>query len=361
MSYVGYIITDYAGGSPRNDSLLFTNLRPEYAISSGTISYKLNTAAQASFTLPATNIMRNDITPLQTAIRIEEDGETVFVGAVIEKSVNYRGDITFTAEDYISLLNRVIDKPPKAAKTATQAIQYICDEYTAAGAPLLTVWPLRLDTVTVTGSVSLNPDEKYISLFDALKAVMELGGYITLDYHNNAVYMSHTPDIGVISTTQQIKQGQNIIDISSQIKPDSLISRVYPIGKDGLTIASVNDGKAYLVNTEVENVYGCIAKQVDFSDIETAAALKTAGQTYLNSYAALKSSIQISAVDLSTLDITIDSFTIGDYIRVVAPRQGVDTRLNISELTKDLVKPSNSKLSLGAESARLTTIIGGIK
>ena len=124
---------------------------------------------------------------------------------------------------------------------------------------------------------------------------------LRLRYESGKAYLDYLISDSNISA-QTITFGKNLIDISSQIDTSTLVSRVYPIGEQGLTIASVNNGKNYLINETVEATYGRIDKTVNVNS-DNAATVKSYGQAYLTRYAALKNTITLTAIDLSIIDI----------------------------------------------------------
>lgn len=352
--YVGYIVNDTATNmSPDYDEVLFTNLRaPDYAITSGTISFKENNSAQFQATLPLSNVNIDKITPAKTTVRITEDGTTIFVGVISSCEKDNKGNAQIVAEDFLSALNRIMMRPTTAARTVSQVLDYIVANYSGQGAPLFNTWTLIKGDVNVTGSFVMNPEDEFLTLFDVLKnLVADKGGYIRLRYKGAAVYLDYKK-LRDHRAEQAIKFGENLIDISGQINSDTIVTRVYPIGKDGLTIHNI-EGRDYLINEVAEAAYGRNDKRIDV-DTENASTLKQYGQAYLTRYAAMKSTITLTALDLSTLDANIESFKEGDLVHVISPPQGIDADMPVSEIVIDLVRPANSRLTLGDESSTLT-------
>ena len=145
---------------------------------------------------------------------------------------------------------------------------------------------------------------------------------------------------------------KNLLDLTDKIDGADLITRVYPIGNDGLTIAGVNDGATYLANATSEALYGRIDGTLRV-DTDDAAALKAAAATYLAQNCGLSRGIQVSAADLSGTDITLEPYHIGDSVRVVSPPHGIDTIMTVSKLDTSLVGGKDS-LTLGWGSKTLT-------
>ena len=98
-------------------------------------------------------------------------------------------------------------------------------------------------------------------------------------------------------------------------------------------------------------------------DAETAAELMSEATATLNALAVLNQTITLTAIDLSMLDSTVDSIEIGDNVHAVSAPHGLDTTLECSGKTIDLVNPANSTITLGKTLKSLSKIIamGGIK
>ena len=77
------------------------------------------------------------------------------------------------------------------------------------------------------------------------------GGYIWASYVGGDVRINYTSTIGR-RNNQQIAFGSNLVNIEDQLEVGTLVTRVWPLGKEGLTIASVNNNIIYLQNEEVE-------------------------------------------------------------------------------------------------------------
>lgn len=79
-------------------------------------------------------------------------------------------------------------------------------------------------------------------------------------------------------------------------KSNELYTRIYPRGKNNITISSANNGVEYLENFSFTNRIVC--KMVSFSDIETAAELKAEAQKRLDTSSQPERSWKLSVVDL---------------------------------------------------------------
>lgn len=336
-------------------NVLFANTRPkEYGIISGTIDNQSNSAAQFNFTLPPTNIAKDLIIPAASTISVEQDGIEIFRGVLTERTIDNDGNYVCVAQDMISCLNNVLKEPfTITSKDIGVYITALIGNYNDA---VTKYKKLVVGNIAVTGTFSVVHNKEYLSIFDLVKELIEAkGGCIRLRYTDGDVYIDYLAD-DTSKSEQEIVFGKNLIDISSQIDTATLISRVYPIGTDGLTISSVNNSKAYLINSDVEEMYGRIEKTISVNSSD-AATVKSYGQAYLTRYAALSNTITLTAIDLSILNKSLNSFAVGDSVHIVSPPHGIDAYMPVTQIAIDVLSPGNSRITLGTKSKTLTDIV----
>jgi hypothetical protein len=77
-------------------------------------------------------------------------------------------------------------------------------------------------------------------------------------------------------------------------------------------------------------------------------------QQYLEQNRYMVTSLELSALDLSYMDKSLDSYQVGDMIRVQSKPHGVDEDFLLTDRTEDLLNPANSKITLGKDKSTLT-------
>lgn len=345
--FVGYV----------DNQLLFATSQPKgKEIVSGTLTDEINVVSALEFTLPPSNDMAGQITPHASIIRLESDGEEIFRGAASSVSKNFREDTVVSCDGMIALMVDVIKEPFTASS-------YGIEGYVAAIVKNYNDGVTADRTIKVgqvagfegqTFSVSHSTECK--NIFELLKELRsEKGGYIWASYIGGDVCINYTSTIGR-RNSQQIAFGSNLVNIEGQLEVGTLVTRVWPLGKEGLTIASVNDGKAYLQNTDVELRYGRVDKTIQV-DSDDPSVVKSHGQAYLTRYAVMNNTIALTAIDLHNLDKTISSFEVGDAVRVLSPPHGIDAEMVVNSISTDLIKLSNSRITLGAKKGSITSVI----
>lgn len=347
-TYTGYI----------DGTLLFGGVgNQQYNLLSGQISTELNAADQFNFTLPSDNPMLGSIAPRKSIVDVYNNGNLIFRGTVDGVTKNFDGSRAYTAVGMLALLKDALITPMQNVTVSTALTAILTKHNSVVGND---VCKITLGTVEPTGTVTIGDADKdwMLNAGDALSALLAAkGGYIRLRYTPNAVYLDYL-NTHTRNDSQRIDLS-NLIDISEQINTDSIVSRVYARGKDGITISSVNGGSDYLVNEAVERKYGCVERTYISDEIETPAALKSAAQAYLTRYAAEKNVISLTAVDLSLIDRAVAAFEVGQIVRVVSVPHGIDAEMVIHAVLSDLVQPSNSRVTLGGAQSTLTRAMSG--
>ena len=146
--------------------------------------------------------------------------------------------------------------------------------------------------------------------------------------------------------------------MTKYIKSDELITAIIPLGAacktetetettSQLTIASVNQGKDYLEDEEAVKDFGKIYGVVEFSEVEDPTELKQLAVAYLKQKCNLSFTIELSALDLHHLNMELESFQIGDWIRCISKPHGLDDLFLLSKLSISLNDPGSSAISLG--------------
>lgn len=215
-------------------------------------------------------------------------------------------------------------------------------------------------TVTAVSPVLLENDEAE-QISDVVDHLVEqLGGHI--------VFSTNSAGNRVINwyaeinqpNTQTIKFGENLVDFTRSGTDEDPVNTVIPYGAadeqtgERIDIKSVNGGIDYISDTNAVALRGVIARAIYYDDITTPTALLTEARKYLSSSKLAGVSIELSAVDLSTLDVDIRSLRAGDTVRVISAPHGVDDSFQILERGYDLLHPSADTVVLGKQLYTLT-------
>lgn len=338
--YAGYV----------DGRLLFAAGMPRYEIVDGTISEAVGSASSATIKLPPSNVMRDVPVKRASVISIRKDGAEVFRGSVVDTTTDLRGMRTYSIDSAMMWLADIC-KPPHTIN-AMAVSTYLGALVTQYNAGCLAGKQIKLGVVGASlPSITLAASE-YKSMLDLAKEAASIsGGELRIRYADGSVYLDCLASYDH-RCAQTVELRKNLLGLTDEIDGADLITRVYPVGKDGLTIEDVNGGQVYLVNAAAEGIYGRIDGTLR-ADTDDASALKATAASYLAQHSGLSRGIQVTAADLSAQDIMIESFAIGDSVRVVSPPHGIDTIMQVSKLDTSLVG-SKSSMTIGWGKKSLT-------
>ena len=113
---------------------------------------------------------------------------------------------------------------------------------------------------------------------------------------------------------------------------------LFPIGKDGLTIGTINNGKNYIENFSYSNKY--IAKIWINEDYDVAEKLKAAAESYLQSIAVPRASYKLK---LSSLDREVE---VGDEIILVDKIKRIKQKQRVVRLVRCPQSPEESVVEI---------------
>lgn len=225
---------------------------------------------------------------------------------------------------------------------------------------------IKLGVVTVTSP----SDNVYKSIDDAKttyetiqeKLIDKYGGEIRLRHETDGLYLDYMPEISTKSG-QDIRLTSNLVSLKRAIDPSAMYSIIKPLGvraestdstetnseisQPRLTIEAVNNGSPFLYSQKLIDKIGRVIHVETWDDVKTAAALKSKGQSKLDNQREVKEQFQITAVDLSLINQSVDSFDCGNYHRVINPLQNINQDLRIVGQSIDICSPLSSTLSIG--------------
>lgn len=208
-----------------------------------------------------------------------------------------------------------------------------------------------------------NYEDTLFCLMD--KVIDRLGGIIQIRHENDRRYLDILSSYPRVCK-QQIHFKENLMDYVCNSDSTELATVVIPLGatledrqiealEERVSISSVNNKKDYLEAPEAIAKYGRICKVITFEDIHTPSLLKAKGQEWLehNQYEDLQ--LEISAVDLSMLDVNVDGFRLLDRIRVQSDYHEMSEVFPLTSMTILLLQPDQNLYHLGGKPVSFTS------
>jgi phage minor structural protein len=138
---------------------------------------------------------------------------------------------------------------------------------------------------------------------------------------------------------------KNMKSIKRVIDTQSLITRLYAYGKDGMTFASINDGKEYVEDTSYTNEIR--VSTLDCSSFTNPYQMLEYTEMRLADYAAPRISYVLNAMDLSVLTgYEHEAWKLGDIVTVKDDELNLSIKTRIVRREYNLREPWNTVLEL---------------
>lgn len=320
----------------------------------------LEKAGTASIIMPPDHPAYGSFVSYRTEVTIYRDNVLLFRGRALYPSDDFLRRRTITCEGERCFLRDGVMRPYTYQGSPDAVFTSVVELYNAQ---VEAFKQFKVGTVTVTDPndyirMESESAEAFSDTID--KLVDRCGGYIvfTTDEDGRRC-INWLADVG-FANNQVVEFGENLLDFSRTGENTDLATVIVPYGaKDEtsgvrVTIESVNDGQDFIQDTEAVALRGVVAKAVYWDDITVPANLLTKARQYLNESKQAITSLELTAVDLSTLDKSIDSFRVGDIIRVRSKPHGVDDDYRLTERKMDLLNPAGDRITLGKSVASLT-------
>ena len=322
---------------------------------------KKNEPGELSFTIPKEHPNYGVLEKLKSRIKIYRDDTLIWLGRAIEDDRDLYENRKVVAEGALSFLLDSVLRPFDFDGTATELFAWIL---AAHNAQVNASQRLALGNCDISGSVGVTTKD-YLSSWQALKTCLidSFGGYLIVRYDENENpildYLSDVPD----TATQRIEFGENLIDLALNRSASETYTACVPLGavlrdidpeleSDArLTIASVNDGQDFLIDSALADEYGVIFAPIGsttWDEISDASILMNQGSDWLSGTGTrFKQTIKLTAVDLHNADANVESFQFLDKVVVSCGALCPEETYVLSELSIPLNNPASTGIVLG--------------
>lgn len=346
-----------------DDTLIYDSTIDDYKIGKGSVSLETNKSGSFTFSVYPDHFFYDSFVKLKTIITVYKSGKIIFRGRILNDVTDYWNNKVITCEGELGFLQDSIIRPFTFNGTPEDLFIKFVEEHNSQ----VDVFKrFKIGTVTVLdpNNYIARSNSAYESALSNLNSRLiedSLGGYIHITHGEDGA--DPTPTIKYLAdftriSSQTIEFGSNLKNYTKTVKSEEVATAIIPLGAevdDGkedtenpkLTIASVNNGVDYVYDEAAVAEYGWIFKVVEWEDVTEAVNLKRKAEAYLADVVKQNITIELNAIDLHLLDHSIESFKVGDYVRVVsAPHNFADTLL-CQKQTIDLLKPENDTITLG--------------
>lgn len=351
------MIQVYADGVLAYDSRL-----ENYDLAGLSVTKGLNTGGTAEITMPYGHPAYSLFVSHKTIVTVFRDGVLRFRGRALYSADNYNGQRSITCEGEMCFLRDTINRPYLYQATPRSCFVTLINAHNGATD---STKKFVVGDVTVTDPndyIRLESESAETTLATINKLVERCGGYIVFkdtEDGNRAIHWLGSLDQ---QSEQSVEFGENLLDFTSTgANTTSLITGLVPYGaKDEetgkrITIAPVNGGKDYIIAEDAKAIRGLIMGTNTWDDVTEPANLLKKARAYLEEHKVFITSLSLTALDLSYLDKDMDSFAVGDMIRVISVPHGVNEFFQLTQMTENLLNPAQSTITLGKDVLTLTS------
>ena len=325
-----------------------------------TVALGTDIAGTAQIILPPGHAAYNLATDYRSEVTIYRQGALLFRGRVLYQADDFYNRRTLTCEGERCFLCDSIMRPYLYQDSPAAIFEAVVGIHNAQQEAFKT---FQVGTVTVTdpNNYIRIESESAETVADTIdKLVDRVGGHIVFTTNANGQRVINWLEAPGYQSNQTIEFGENLLDFSRSGAGTELATVIVPYGaKDDdtgarLTIESVNNGLDYIQDDDAVALRGTIVKAVYWDDVTEPANLLAKAQKYLAASKLTVTTLALTAVDLSVLDKDIDTFQVGDQVKVVSKPHGVDDRFMLTSRSYDLLHPESDSVTLGKDLATLT-------
>lgn len=354
----------------KSDANLLYDLREkELYLEEPVLNLEINKIGSLNFVIHSDHPYFDRLDKLTSKIEAYRDGKTIFRGRIISDIQTLYNSKKIECESSLGFLNDSVIRPQTFQGTPEELFNLAISNHNSQ---VSEHQQLKIGRITVTdpNDYIYRRWEGYLSTLELIntRCLESLGGYLVERYENDGTYIDWLADFDTISG-QNIECGENLMDIYAINDASLTYSVVIPLGyeieqEDGtykrLTIEEVNGGKDYLVNNIALEKYGWIVaptEETTWDDVTLPDNLKEKGQELLNKNAVtIKSSIELTALDLSATDVNIEAFFIYEYVNVISKPHNLNSKFLLKQISIPFLHPEDIVITLGETKNTLTGI-----
>ena len=258
--------------------LLYNDQLQGYEILAPKLEMELNKIGTFEFTIYNTHPNFDRMQRLKSIIQIFQDDFLLFRGRILNDEQGFHNEKKVECESEIAFLVDSIQRPFTFTGTVDELFgQFIENHNSQVGAEQ----QFLLGSCDISDSVTIT-ETGYLTTWESIqkKLVEVYGGYIWIRHEADGIYIDYLKELNYLSP-QKIEFGKNLLDLKRKTKGEDISTAIIPVGENGLTIASVNNGVDYVFNQEAVDTYGWIFKVAKFDEVTDAHELVSKGNEFL--------------------------------------------------------------------------------
>lgn len=348
-------------------------------VADATCNIELNKTGSLTFRISPIHKYFNKLKKHLSEVYLLQDKEVLFCGRVLNDETDIYNFKTITCEGMLGyLLDSIQRAKSYSIKDSTKIKTYLndiisihnsqVDDYKKFSVGNIT----EVDTSDTFYKISSYNDTLTTLDEDLLKTFNHT--YLIPRIHNDKKYLDYLTSKDLPINDQIIQFGKNLLKFTRTIKGEEIATAIIPLGattkteetenkeslETKLTISEYANGCVsgniykkddYIYDKSAVEKYGWIFKALTWSDVEkdTSQLVKNAKEQ-LDYYSKLAKNIELNAFDLHLLDASIESFRVGQKVKVYSSLHNMeDNYMIVQKMTIDINQPDKTTIVLGDE------------
>ena len=178
-------------------------------------------------------------------------------------------------------------------------------------------------------------------------------------HYLNIRYLDYVQD-ATERNVQGITFGTNLLDLSSYVKAENIVTRVVAIGKkkSGWFIWETTNTLTATANNETaQKLYGLITRYLVLDGTSnTQQSLQDAADIELGKHLRLADGITVKAIDLKDAGVDVERIGFGKLTHIRSVPHGVDTWINCNKLVEPLDNPAKKVFTFGKKFSSISDL-----
>lgn len=319
------------------------------------LSIELNAAGNFEFTIPPWHDYYSYVTPLKSFVEVFEADTSIFYGRVSPHiEIDWNNNKRVYCEGMLSFFNDSIQRPYEwESVSLSEFFETLISRHNEQVDSDI---QFTLGNFTMDDAM-LYEKTNYESTLECIeKMCLDANGGFILCRRDNGVNYIDWYKSAPYTGNQPVQFGMNLLDLTQIINNENFCTVLIPLGQDGLTVSSVNDGHDY-VESDAIGAYGRITRTVEFEGVTDPEELLLAAQNYLQELQFEGLSIECTAAELHHLSDEYTQFIVGQTVHVTSTPHLIDANFPIVKMELRLDQ-AGKQITVGTlEKKELTAIV----
>lgn len=328
----------------------------DYAVVSAVITYDIGLAGEFNFVIPVTNPSYDRI-ERNAVITVYENNKEIWRGDIRNIKTNFDKSLSvYAVEDLAWLGEEPVAMTSVTNETYAQRFSAVINTYNNNQTYKRNFTVGQITAQSSSGTCIWQPEYGDSVLSGLRKFIAKENGYLKVRRAYSGNTLTRYIDIVTLAdygkqSTQKVEFGSNLIDFVKDMDVTNLCNALYPYGAETET-ELYGDLMQRIAGTPIQNndsiyYYGRRAKTVVF-DTEDTTTLNNLASAYLSRYSQPTLTLEIKAVDLGSIS-NVDTYAIGDSVRVVADVYAVDQWMYITKMHLNMLDAAQNQITLSDE------------